>query len=92
MTGFLVGLDREELREKAAALAVAQGDPGRDVDAWLDSPPEAWIAGTVDEVVEQLRVLREAGLSRVMLQHLLHTDLETVELIGRQLAPALAPA
>jgi F420-dependent oxidoreductase-like protein len=90
MTGFLVGLDREELREKAAALAVAQGDNDRDVDAWLASPPEAWIVGTVDEVVEPLRVLREAGLSRVMLQHLLHTDLETVELIGRCLAPALA--
>ena len=43
-----------------------------------------------DEVVEQLSVLRDAGLSRVMLQHLLHTDLETVELIGRKLAPAVA--
>ena len=90
MTGFLVGLDREELREKAAALAIAQGDEGRDVDAWIASPPDAWIVGTVDEVVEQLGVLRDAGLARVMLQHLLHTDLETVELIGRKLAPAVA--
>ena len=90
MTGCLVGLDREELREKAAALAFAQGDPERDVDAWLASPPPAWIVGTVDEVVTSLGELREAGLSRVMLQHLLHTDLETVELIGRKLAPAVA--
>src|SRR5215213_9121611 len=78
MTGFLVGLDREELREKAAALAYAMGEPDRDVDAWLASPPEAWIVGTVDEVVTRLEALREAGLRRVMLQHLLHTDLETV--------------
>jgi F420-dependent oxidoreductase-like protein len=92
MTGFLVGLDREELREKAAALAVVQGRESLDVDAWLASPPEAWVVGTVDEVVEQLGVLRDARCSRVMLQHLLHTDLETVELIGRQLGPALAPA
>ena len=90
MTGCLVGLDREELREKAAALAYAMGEPERDVDAWLASPPEAWIVGTVDEVAVQLAELRDAGLARVMLQHLLHTDLETVELIGRQLAPALA--
>jgi F420-dependent oxidoreductase-like protein len=90
MTGFLVGLDREELREKAAALAYAMGEPDRDVDAWLASPPEAWIVGTVDEVVTRLEALREAGLRRVMLQHLLHTDLETVELIGRKLAPAVA--
>lgn len=90
MTGCLVGLDREELREKAAALAYAMGEPERDVDAWLASPPEAWIVGTVDEVASQLAELRDAGLARVMLQHLLHTDLETVELIGRQLAPGLA--
>jgi F420-dependent oxidoreductase-like protein len=90
MTGCLVGLDREELREKAAALAYAMGEPERDVDAWLASPPEAWIVGTVDEVAVRLAELRDAGLARVMLQHLLHTDLETVELIGRQLAPAVA--
>jgi F420-dependent oxidoreductase-like protein len=90
MTGFLAGRDREELRERAAALAVAAGEPERDVDAWLASPPAAWIVGTVDEVAERLRALREAGLSRVMLQHLLHTDLDTVQLIGRELAPVVA--
>jgi alkanesulfonate monooxygenase SsuD/methylene tetrahydromethanopterin reductase-like flavin-dependent oxidoreductase (luciferase family) len=90
MTGFLCGLDQGELREKAAALAFAQGDPERDVDAWLASPPPGWIVGTVDSCAAQLGAVRDAGLSRVMLQHLLHTDLETVELIGRQLAPALA--
>ena len=90
MTGFLCGLDAEELREKAAALAYVQGEPGRDVDAWVSSPPPGWIVGTVDSCVAQLGALRDLGLSRVMLQHLLHTDLETVELIGRQLAPELA--
>jgi F420-dependent oxidoreductase-like protein len=90
MTGFLVGLDRADLRERAAALAHATGEPERDVDAWLASPPEEWIVGTVDDVAERLAELRGAGLSRVMLQHLLHTDLETVELIGRKLAPAVA--
>jgi F420-dependent oxidoreductase-like protein len=90
MTGFLCGLDEGELSEKAAALAFAQGEPSRDVDAWLASPPAAWIVGTVDSCAAQLGALRDAGISRVMLQHLLHTDLETVELIGRQLSPALA--
>ena len=90
MTGCLVGLDREELREKCAALAYAMGEPDRDVDAWLASPPAAWIVGTIDEVAAQLAELRDAGVARVMLQHLLHTDLETVELIGRKLAPAVA--
>jgi F420-dependent oxidoreductase-like protein len=90
MTGFLTGLDREELREKAAALAFAMGEPDRDVDAWLASPPDEWIVGTLDEVGARLEALRDAGVARVMLQHLLHTDLETVELVGRKLAPAVA--
>ena len=90
MTGFLCGLDAGELREKAAALAFAQGEPERDLDAWLGSPPPGWIVGTVEQCADQLRALADAGLARVMLQHLLHTDLETVELIGRQLAPAVA--
>jgi F420-dependent oxidoreductase-like protein len=90
MTGFVCGLDEEELREKAAALAIAQGEPERDVEAWVASPPSGWIVGTVDSCATQLRALADAGLARVMLQNLLHTDLETVELIGRQLAPAVA--
>ena len=67
------------------------GEPDRDVDAWLASPPEAWIVGTVDEVGGAARrAARRRRWHRVMLQHLLHTDLETVELIGRKLAPAVA--
>ena len=84
MTGFLVGRDREELRERAVALH------GPEADEFLSSPPEAWIVGTADEAVEQLAALRDAGLRRVMLQHLLHTDLAAVELIARDLAPAVA--
>ena len=84
MTGLLVARDRESLRERAVALH------GDEADGWLAAPPEPWIVGTVDEVVERLGALRDAGLRRVMLQHLLHTDLETVELIGRELAPAVA--
>ena len=32
----------------------------------------------------------EAGVRRVMLQHLLHDDLEAVALIGRELIPRVA--
>ena len=43
-----------------------------------------------DEAVQRLRELESAGVTRVMLQHLDHEDLETVEWIGRELAPAAA--
>ena len=89
MTGCLVGLDREELREKAAALAGFR-DGELDRRRRCSPPAETRLVGTVDEVAEQLLALREAGVHRVMLQHLLHTDLGTVELIGRKLAPLVA--
>jgi alkanesulfonate monooxygenase SsuD/methylene tetrahydromethanopterin reductase-like flavin-dependent oxidoreductase (luciferase family) len=48
------------------------------------------ILGTADQAVEQLRELEAAGLGRIMGQHLLHRDLDAVELMGRVVAPALA--
>jgi F420-dependent oxidoreductase-like protein len=51
---------------------------------------ESFLAGTTEQVVERLRELEAAGVERVMLQHLNHEDLETVELIGRDLVPAVA--
>ncbi len=83
MTLVLAGRDREELRERAVALW------GAEADEQLASPEPGTIVGTVDEVAEQLGALRDAGVHRVMCQHLLHTDLAAVELIGRDLARAL---
>jgi alkanesulfonate monooxygenase SsuD/methylene tetrahydromethanopterin reductase-like flavin-dependent oxidoreductase (luciferase family) len=48
--------------------------------------------GTVDAAAEQLRALRDAGLSRIMCQQLVHEDLDAVALLGERLAPLLAEA
>jgi F420-dependent oxidoreductase-like protein len=53
------------------------------------APPAGWLAGTAEQIVEQLRALEAVGVERVMFQHLLHDDLETVELIGREIIPAV---
>lgn len=45
---------------------------------------------SLEEAVADLREYEEAGVVRVMAQHLEHTDLETVEWLGRELAPAVA--
>ena len=91
MTGVLIGADRDELHERARRLAALRGDelPGGDAAAWIAALPDAWIVGTPEEAVEQLRALADAGVERVMLQHLLHDDLELVALLGEQVAPAL---
>ena len=46
--------------------------------------------GTIDQAVERLKEIEALGYERVMLQHLAHDDLDTVAMIGRELAPAVA--
>jgi F420-dependent oxidoreductase-like protein len=84
MTGVVVGADEAELRDRAARLTERTGLP--DV---ASEPPAGWIVGTADRAVEQLAALRDAGVSRVLCQHLLHDDLDAVALIGDRLAPAV---
>ena len=78
MTFCIVGRDRAEVDERLREL----GRP-----PWK---PEASLIGTVDEVAERLREYEAAGITRVMCQHLLHRDVDMVEVLGRELAPAVA--
>src|SRR5947199_101193 len=80
---------RVEMRERAHTL-YARRPREQSFDDWLADYSERCVVGSVDEVVARLREYERAGCDRVMLQHLLHTDLEPVRLIGRGLAPALA--
>jgi F420-dependent oxidoreductase-like protein len=89
MTGLLVGETHEEMRERAQEL-YARREREQSFDDWLAAYAERCVVGSVEEAAERLREYERAGCDRVMLQHLLHTDLEPVRLIGRELAPALA--
>lgn len=89
MTALVAGSDRVELHERATRLLQRIGAAG-DVDGFLAEPPSGWIVGTVDQVIEQLAELREAGVRRVMCQQLLHDDLDAVALLGEQLGPSVA--
>ena len=86
MTRCLVGADRLDLERRARA----QMDGGDDVDAFLAGGGDAWVAGTVEEAVGRLHAFQDAGVERVMLQHLDPADLDTVALIGAELIPAVA--
>jgi F420-dependent oxidoreductase-like protein len=87
MTGVVVGADEHELRDRARRLGERIG---ADPDSLLSDPPSGWVVGTVDRATEQLAALRDAGVTRVMCQHLLHDDLAAVTLIGERLGPAVA--
>ena len=89
MTGFLVGETRGVVRDRAYEL-YARRARKQSFDDWLDAYSERCVVGSTDEVVVRLRAYESAGCDRIMLQHLLHTDLEPVRVLGRELAPALA--
>ncbi len=89
MTGIVVASDRSELLERARRTmqrTLETGDPL----AWLSEQQAAgWIVGTVDEVAGQMRALADAGVERFFLQHLDHTDLDTVGLLAGEVTRAL---
>ena len=89
MTGCLIGATRDEALERARELF---GRTKRDLafDDWISTFAQRSLIGSVDEVAARLREYEQGGCERVMLQHLLHTDLEPVRLIGRELGPAVA--
>ncbi len=89
MTFALVGSDRKELEARASRLMARQGNTG-DPGAYLAGMGSSRVAGTVEEVVARLAGYAEAGVRRVMLQHLLHEDLEAVALIGSEVIPRVA--
>ncbi len=70
MIGCVVGRDEGEVRDRLAQFKGASGH---------DAPP---IAGTVDQVVEQLQAYEQVGVERVMLQHFVHEDVEMVAVLG----------
>jgi len=74
MTTCVIGRDRRELDER---LGRVRALVGRD-----DADEKRWLAGTVDELAERLAELAAVGISRVMLQHLDHADIDAVAAMG----------
>jgi F420-dependent oxidoreductase-like protein len=85
MHGLLVGADEDELRSRAAGLGEWQGAA---VD--VEEKRRSWLAGTPDQVVARLREYEAVGIERVMLQHLLHRDIDALELVAAEVVPAFA--
>jgi alkanesulfonate monooxygenase SsuD/methylene tetrahydromethanopterin reductase-like flavin-dependent oxidoreductase (luciferase family) len=81
MTGCLVGADEGDLRERAGRFLQRLG---RDtsVDEFLGGVRDDQLIGTVEQVADRLRSYEQAGVVRVMAQHLVHEDVEMVALLG----------
>jgi F420-dependent oxidoreductase-like protein len=89
MTGVVLGADRDEVARRAEAIGRLQGKRVDDPHAYAAELAGNWIVGTPDEAVARLREYEAAGIERVFLRHLLHRDLDAVELLAREVIPAL---
>jgi F420-dependent oxidoreductase-like protein len=89
MVNTLVGEDPAELEQRASALVARRGQGGDGATFLKEAGPERLI-GTPERILEQLAAFAEAGVQRVMLQHLVHEDLESLALIGREVIPEAA--
>ena len=82
MTHGIIGSDRVDLLERAHRVAEIRGEDASDPEAYLGGLRDNTLIGTVAEIREQLSALEEAGVERLMFQHLTHNDLDGVDLIA----------
>src|SRR5918999_876784 len=84
MTGFVVGKTDAEVKAGARAVMDKSGASGSEGE-WLAALRDEWVVGAVDEAVDRLGMLEEAGVDRGMLQHLAHEDIDMVQLLGAEI-------
>lgn len=85
----VVGETRDEAMERARAIYGLRPRE-QSFDDWFVSSSEQRLFGSVDEVAAALRAYAEGGVDRFIVMLSLHTDLDSIRLIGRELAPRLA--
>ena len=81
MTPFLLGRDHAK---RFVQVYPGAGSP----DEWFDELKRRGLAGSAVDLVDGLREFEAAGVERVMLQHVVHDDLDAVAALG-ELAAAL---
>jgi alkanesulfonate monooxygenase SsuD/methylene tetrahydromethanopterin reductase-like flavin-dependent oxidoreductase (luciferase family) len=87
MAPCIIGRTDKEVSESARRVGARFGrSPEEVLERYVEHGP----VGTLAQAIERLKQIEEIGYERVMLQHLAHDDLDTVALIGRELAPAVA--
>ena len=86
MTGCIVGESPRDVERRVRNVMQRSGQDG-DVLAWVGAHDSEWVIGTVGEVVDRLGRFEEAGVERVMLQHLCHEDLDMVQLLASEVVP-----
>jgi alkanesulfonate monooxygenase SsuD/methylene tetrahydromethanopterin reductase-like flavin-dependent oxidoreductase (luciferase family) len=82
MTTTIAAENRSDLRDRVGRFLELTGRQAT-VEEYLGEPAGGRLVGTLDELAERLGAYEDAGVTRVMCQHLLHDDLEMVSALGR---------
>jgi alkanesulfonate monooxygenase len=93
MLTYLVGRSQSELREKARKMAAWRGlNPATvEPDRILEESRRRWmLVGTPREIAAQVRHWADLGVDRIMLHMFDLDDLDGLELIAAEVAPAVA--
>lgn len=91
MATYILGRDRDELRERALKMQqVLPRLQGLDADDVLKKVRESAFVGTPEEVAGQIREYARLGVDLFMLQHFLLDDTDELELLAAEVIPAVA--
>jgi alkanesulfonate monooxygenase SsuD/methylene tetrahydromethanopterin reductase-like flavin-dependent oxidoreductase (luciferase family) len=91
MTSFLIGRDRQDLRERAQQIGeIVPRYKGVDPDEVLKMAAESWLVGTPDEIADQIKKMASLGIDLFMLQHFLLDDRDALKLLASDVIPAVA--
>jgi alkanesulfonate monooxygenase SsuD/methylene tetrahydromethanopterin reductase-like flavin-dependent oxidoreductase (luciferase family) len=82
MTHGIIGSDRVDLLERAHRVAEVRGEDASDPEAYIEGLRDNTLIGTVAQLRDQISELEEAGVERLMFQHLTHNDLDGVDLVA----------
>jgi alkanesulfonate monooxygenase SsuD/methylene tetrahydromethanopterin reductase-like flavin-dependent oxidoreductase (luciferase family) len=91
MTSFIIGRNRTELSERAAQVSEVVDDlNGMSPEDVIENRKEAWFVGTPEEIAERMREFGRLGIDLFMLQHFLLDDADALELLAKEVIPAVA--
>ena len=91
MTSYVIGRDRSDQLERAAQLRGVIPDlKSLSPAEVLESRKGPWLVGTPEEIAEAIREHAKLGVELFMLQHFLLDDSDALELLGKEVLPAVA--
>jgi len=91
MTNYIIGRDRDELRERAVKMAKVLPRLHKESrDDILRAAEQSAFVGTPEQIAERIREYARLGVDLFMLQHFLLDDRDALELLAKEVMPAVA--